>query len=64
MKKIAVFLKVDDPLNQKMIDVAKQYGYQVEFYPNQHDFEPDDEAEDDGTTKAEEVEGDVVEEHE
>ena len=45
MKKIAVFLKVDDPLNQKMIDVAKQYGYQVEFYPNQHDFEPDDEVE-------------------
>ena len=45
MKKIAVFMKMGDELCQKIEDGASQYGYQVDFYQKQGDYQSDDEVE-------------------
>lgn len=45
MKKIAVFLQMEDELRQKIKDMADQYGYQVDFYKKHADYQIDDDVE-------------------
>ncbi len=45
MKKIAVFLQMEDELRQKIKDMADQYGYRVDFYKKHADYQIDDDVE-------------------